>query len=537
MRLPLPTHATLKLASVLFLSGLLLALATPPYRQSWAPLVAVTILAAALFREATPDKRIRRGFGLGFLFGLGVNMAALRFVPAVVVRFTPLSYPVALLALLLLSLAQALAFGVVGGVFSALARLGVPRPFAFAAAMFASTFTPAVFPWTMASGMTPWAICMQTADIWGERGVTTFWALACGTLASAFLTFKAGEHATAKKQGALAFGGVAVVLGYGAVRMQMFPESDGDVSIGLVSQAVDPKERWDVFASAKITSKLHELTRATEREGAVLTVWPEAAYPYGTPRGTTTDLYGERSILGPGVHGPVLSGIILRHGPGTLSPDDPGGSTNSAVLVTFDKMQGIGRFSEPSDKIHLLTFGEHVPLTGVFPQLRRIFFRGGKGLVPGTRNVHMKSGDVRAGMMNCFEDTLTEAGRGAILEGPAQANLLINITNDAWFKDSGESELHEQMARLRAIETRRDLLRAVNYGPLSRVDAAGRIREHRAPPVGGVPTYLLTKPKLREGMTLYAKLGDTPLTLVFASLVAFSVRRILRKRHEKTAES
>lgn len=542
--------------------GLLFALSTPPFSQPWAPLLALTAFAIVLFQDlsvtrAAPKKRnaIRRGFGFGFLFGVGVNLAALRFVPGVIVRFTPLSFPVGVLALVLLSLAQGLAFGVLGGVTAALVRLGVKRPIALAGAMFASTYTPAVFPWTLTSGLTPWPICVQTADIWGDRGVTTFWTLVCGLVAVAALRFKT-EQAPEERKGRrallLAFAGIVLVLGYGGVRMQMFPLSDGTTRIGVVSQAVEARERWDVNAAGTIVTRLHELTRSTEREGAALTVWPEAAYPYGTPRGTTTDLYGERAILGPGIHGPVLTGIILRHSPGSMDAQDPGGTTNSAVLVTYDKLQGVGKFSEPQDKIHLLAFGEHVPFTSVFPQLRKVFFRGGKGLVPGNHNVLMQSGEVRAGVLNCFEDTLTDALRDAITDGGKQtapgaphrpANLLINITNDSWFKDSGESPLHEQMARLRAIEARRDLIRAVNYGPLSRIDAAGRVRERR---YVNEPTYLVTTPTLREGTTAFVLAGDVPLTLAFSGLVIHAVLRTLREKRArneaaatngKTAES
>lgn len=508
-----------RLLLVLFCAGLLLAIGTPPFSFPLAPLVGVTVLAAVLLREVpnakTPQRTIRRGFGLGFVFGVGINIAALRFVPAVIVRFTPLSLPLGVLALVLVSLAQGLAFGVLGGVFAALLRLGVKAPVAFGMAMFASTYTPAVFPWTIVTGLTPFPLATQTADLVGERGVAAIWAFICALVAYA--------HHTKDKRAAIgALASALVVFGYGAVRLATFPVSDGSVKVGLVSQAVEPKERWITSFASTITSRLHELTRSTEREGATLTVWPEAAYPYATPRGTTSDVWGERSILGPGIRGPVLTGIILRHAPKALGPDDPGGSTNSAVLVTYDKLQGVGQFSEPSDKIHLLAFGEHVPFTTVFPQLRRIFFRGGKGLVPGARNILQTSGAIRAGMLNCFEDTLSDAGRGALVDGKTgkEANLLINVTNDSWFKDSMESPLHEQMARLRAVELRRDLVRAVNYGPLSHIDAAGRVRARR---YVSEPTFLVVSPTLRDGMTIFARVGDLPMAIAFLALFVFRV--------------
>ncbi len=93
------------------------------------------------------------------------------------------------------------------------------------------------------------------------------------------------------------------------------------------------------------------------------------------------------------------------------------------------------------------------------------------------------------------------------------------------------------------IEARRDLIRAVNYGPLSRIDAAGRVRERR---YVNEPTYLVTAPSLREGTTAFVLAGDVPLTLAFLGLVIRAVLRTLREKRArneaaatngKTAES
>jgi apolipoprotein N-acyltransferase len=110
-------------------------------------------------------------------------------------------------------------------------------------------------------------------------------------------------------------------------------------------------------------------------------------------------------------------------------------------------------------------------------------------------------------------------------------NLLVNVTNDAWFAGSAESELHLRLAALRAVEERRDLVRAVNFGPSTWVDAAGRVRARWEPPLAGP---LMTQPALVEGPpTLYARLGDWPLALAFFGVVAFFFVR--RKREEGAA--
>ena len=92
------------------------------------------------------------------------------------------------------------------------------------------------------------------------------------------------------------------------------------------------------------------------------------------------------------------------------------------------------------------------------------------------------AGPIRAAVLNCYEDTLPAAGREAMERSP---NLLVNVTNDAWFAGSAEGELHLRLAVLRAIETRRDLVRAVNQGPTTFVDAAGRVRARYDLPMPG----------------------------------------------------
>jgi len=93
-------------------------------------------------------------------------------------------------------------------------------------------------------------------------------------------------------------------------------------------------------------------------------------------------------------------------------------------------------------------------------------------------------------------------------------NLLVNVTNDAWFAGSAESELHLRLAVLRAIESRRDLVRAVNLGVTSWVDAAGVIR---ARTTGEAATVLSVTPVLLESApTLFDRAGDVPLLLLLA---------------------
>jgi apolipoprotein N-acyltransferase len=248
---------------------------------------------------------------------------------------------------------------------------------------------------------------------------------------------------------------------------------------------------------------------SAEAAGAELTVWPESAYPYPLVHGTRRSPSGHRAVLQNGVHGPVLTGAYLTK--------ERGIGTNAALLVRPD-----GTIERPYDKRHLLWFGETVPLADVFPVLREVFARG-TGLEAGTESVLFESGKVRASVLNCYEDTLPIAGREAMSVGP---NLLVNVTNDAWFSGSAEGELHLRLATLRAIELRRDLVRAVNRGPTTWVDAAGKLVARREAAAGAGPLVLFADAALLDGpRTLYARFGDAPFALLLAAALVLAVRR------------
>ncbi|HEY8080020.1 MAG TPA: apolipoprotein N-acyltransferase, partial [Labilithrix sp.] len=307
----------------------------------------------------------------------------------------------------------------------------------------------------------------------------------------------------ARVLGAIAAATILLVLGAGAIRIAQIEharDAAPHVKIALVQPSFDASDRWDAARAKMMITRLTALTKTAESRGADLVVWPESAYPYTLPHGTRRSPYGDHAVLQDGVHGPVLTGAYLssrEHG------------YNAAILATPD-----GAISKSYDKRHLLWFGETVPLADVFPWLQKTFARG-TGLAPGTEGVAFEVGPIRATVLNCYEDTLPVAGREAIELAP---NLLVNVTNDAWFAGSAEGELHLRLATLRAVELRRDLVRAVNKGPTSFVDAAGRVRARYDEPF---PAAVAVEPALLDAPpTLYARFGDWPFALLVAASIA-----------------
>lgn len=471
-------------------------------------------LAPGLHGSDDAAARTRAGALFGACFGVGANLVALRFVPEVIVRFTPLPSTAAWVALVLLSAAQALPWAAGGALAHRLGRTTVPPWLAYALGVYLATFVPSVFPWTPSGGLAAWPVILQTAEVVGERGTSFLFAIAAGLAANAIVRFRATRAVRASVAPLLlSFAVLAVMLGWGVLRVGTVDrarDAAPHARVALVQPGFDASDRWDPSRAAMMIERLTVLTKAAEQRGAELTVWPESAYPFSLPHATRTSPSGSRAVLQGDVHGPVLTGAYMSGGHGL--------GYNSAILASSD-----GSLSAPYDKRHLLWFGETVPLADWFPWLRKVFSKG-TGLVAGEESVVFVTGPIRAAVLNCYEDTLPVAGREAMEHSP---NLLVNVTNDAWFAGSAEGELHLRLAVLRAIETRRDLVRAVNQGPTSFVDAAGRVRARYDLPMPGT---LQATPALLSGPpTLYVRFGDTPLVLLALASVLWATKR--RRRH------
>jgi apolipoprotein N-acyltransferase len=511
--------------------GLLLALSGPPTDVVLGPWLGPALFYAALGVAPAPSPRRRVVFGrlrwffplgtLGFVFGFACNAFTFRFVVPVILRFTTLSWVVALIALVLLAAAHALRFFVAELLFRALVRAGVHRVAAFAAAMYLGTFVPMMFPWTTGGAGMAWPITVQLADLVGERGLVAIFsvisALAGESIVSAI---SRGAKRSARSIGVPLAGSAALmaaVLVYGAVRMRHIDEERDaapHMKIALVQPSIEARERWERGRAEAILAKLTALTRRAEAAGASLVIWPEAAYPYSMRAENRRAPLGTYAPLQPGVHGPILTGTIMHSG------DD---AMNSAVVVRAGGMMG-----EPYHKMHLLWFGETVPLADQWPWLKKTFARG-TGLTRGDRQVLLQAGPAKIAVLNCFEDTLESAGREAASVDP---NLLVNITNDSWFAGSQESALHLRVASMRTIEERRDLVRAVNFGPTTWVDANGRLRARLDPPE---PSFVIVEPALLDRPpTIYARFGDVPW--LFLGTAGIALATVWRRRKAEGRE-
>lgn len=507
--------------------GVAFALTSPPTDLYPAVVVGLALLAAAIGDggERWPDPPgFFRAFGRGAAWGTAAGLIGLRFVPAVIQRFTPLGAPLSFLALFLLAAAQSLIWAAGAGVTAVLhRRLRVPFELAFGSGILVALCIPTIFAWSPAGLVSPWPSFVQLADVIGERGVSVLFAIGAALFVRAAHFGLRSNHRAALRPALAAVALFAILPIHGALRIASITRASAKLPtlrVGLVDQAVKPLDRWNRAHHPAILRTLHGLTRTLEAEGAELVVWPEAAYPYPLAHDARTTPEGAKAIVGNGVRGPVLAGLITEDRP--FVRDDgvvERNVFNSATLVAPD-----GSMQRPYDKLELLWFGETVPGSAYFPWLRRTFKRSG-GILPGDAPRALELAGGRMAVLNCYEDTLPALGRRlAVALAP---NLLVNVTNDAWFYATAEPELHARLGAMRAVELRRDLVRAVNLGVTSWIDAAGVVRARYD---AEAPGSLLVAPAIRDGsLTFYARFGDAPLVAVLAAAALASWLRTRRR--------
>lgn len=476
----------------------------------------------SLLHLTTADAaRDRLVFLRGWLWAACATLLGMRFIVGVVDRFTPLGVLGGLGALLLLAAGQAVPWGLGLWVARLAARrLYVPAPLAFAAGVTLASSITIVIGWSPGALLSPWPVLVQLAEWVGERGVTFLVALVAALCAEPLRRYVEGVPLSPKRPlgtAAVVFG---IMLGFGIVKLNGESTRHAQrrvVRVGVVQPAIEARLRWDPAERQNILERLLRLTRDSEAKSVDFTAWHEAAYPFLIEARAHRMHRGRRAIIGRGVRGPVLFGALANAEQGE-------GRYNAATVVDPAGM------TEPVQaKMQLLWFGETVPLSSVLPFLRRWFFRAG-GLVPGESISLLSVGDARIGVLNCFEDTLAAVGRDVAAAGP---NLLVNITNDAWFGDTAEPELHLRLSVLRSVESRRDLVRVVNLGIPVWIDAAGRIRAR-----GSVhePGVLVVTPALNDDPpTVYTRLGDSLLLSALALLGAVCWSRGRRRRVDVVA--
>jgi apolipoprotein N-acyltransferase len=398
------------------------------------------------------------------------------------------------------------------------------------------------FPWyQLGQSQHDFLAMIQVADLAGGLAVTFLVAAVNGLAAEALMRvpavrgwFRLPDRPASRLRGQVI--GVAGLLGaalvYGGWRLSQSEFAAGP-HVALLQTSVlqgdrmaasettpnrDPENDNEEAQTAKLTLKALQAPAKPD-----LIVWPETTFPYwwrevapGAPPSRELDEWQSdlrfRQDMARRVATNSQTSVLLGLNAEVYGADGRPRRYNSAMLVPPD-----GGPVTRYDKIHLVPFGEYVPLRDTFPILKKLApYDFDYSLTPGeaATRFHLTAGGMMYtfGVLICYEDSYAELARAYVRPGPEPpVDFLVNISNDGWFMGTSEHAEHLAVSRFRAVEGRRALVRAVNGGISAVIDGNGRVvalpaatwdASHSVTALvsGAVPIDART--------SLYARLGD-----------------------------
>lgn len=357
------------------------------------------------------------------------------------------------------------------------------------------------FPWAMPSYVLVNKLSAQSAAVIGSHGLNLVFFSVAWLLAQACV-FTGHKGA---KLGAAVLGFVVLALPLRDADPQSLAERP---VVRLIQPNAPQHQKWDPQYAGLFFERLVQFTRA-EEDRPDLIVWPETAVPVWLHNAANT----LGIISGAAGDVPVVLGINRAEGLRIF---------NAAVLMDEE-----GRVTQTYDKHHLVPFGEYIPLGDWLSKIgiQGLASRAGDGFSPGAGADVMDLGELgKALVLICYEAVFPQDVRAA----PERPDFILHLTNDAWFGNFSGPYQHLDQARMRAIESGLPVLRAANTGVSAVIDARGRVLDALALNTEGYLDAMLPEARSK---TLYAKMGDMPLTIVVVLLLLTGLLLHRRETH------
>jgi apolipoprotein N-acyltransferase len=408
-----------------------------------------------------------RAARLGYAAGAVSSAGLLYWTALVLVQYGGLALPVGVLVMAALCLAFALFHALFGWgtarLVDSFGRKGLlGAPVLWTALEYARAHTFFSFPWTLLGysqqALLPFA---QVASITAVYGVSFI-----VSASSALLAYAALEPQRAGRRTALV--GLAAGLGalwaWGSWQMTGPVAESGRIVVGLVQGGVRQEDKWVPENAWSNLGRHLQLTEQAAAKGARLVVWPESAVPF---------LFDEDPRLAALLRETVRRLDVHLY----FGNDDrerlPGGAAR--IYVGAKLLDPDGEIRARYHKVQLVPFGEYVPLQPLFTLGGRFaakLVQQVSDFTPGSEAATAVVEGHRIGGFICYEAIFPSLVRRFAAGG---AELLVNVTNDAWYGTTSAPHQHLAMAAFRAIENRRYLVRAANTGITAVVDPRGRV--------------------------------------------------------------
>jgi len=475
-----------------FFSGALLALAFPPAGLgflSFAALIPMLYAAESLGLR----KVLFWGWISGLIF-LGLSLSWIRHITWIGM----------VLAVLVLALFYSLPFVFMRFISGFSHRAGLFLfPFAVAGIEWVRSFDQLAFPWMiLGNSQTSYPLLIQFADITSAFGVSCWVAMVNVSL---YLLIKKRSAARIVFP-ALLF---ALPLLYSWWAVSRIPANGHEITVALVQGNVTPEEKWGNGMQEWNINLYRTMTVESMAYDPDIIIWPETAIP-----AYIVDIVTYRRMIQAFVDSigvPVLTGLP--------SIDfDTGETWNSAGLFVPG-----GKEVRRYHKIHLVPFGEAIPLDGVFPSLRNIDFGQANWSEGAETVVFEPPGIPPFNVAVCFESIFPDLIRSFIVKG---SQFIVVVTNDVWFGPYASPIQHAMISVMRAVEFRRPVVRCANTGISMIIDPYGRIEKRTETFERTLLVGTITPGKTK---TFYYRFGNIFSILSFGvtliSLIAFPVIR------------
>jgi apolipoprotein N-acyltransferase len=509
----------------------LLALAKPGH-TGWWPLLFVALIPLLLTATHTTPGR---SAWMGFVCGLLYHLALLYWILIVLGRYGQLPWWFSVPALVLLAAymacypaAFAFLLSLLAGRYRhrerSVALLVWGAPVLWVGLDYLKSIFLSGFPWMdLGYGLFSQPLLIQAADLGGHH-LLTFSLILCNSLVAGMIT--GGRHAGRwhnrldKPLLLLACCFLLGIGGYSFVRYQGVEGSLAKVQhaqVAVVQGNINQAVKWSAAMKEATVSQYLRLSQTVLQDSATqLVVWPETALPFYPQRDplvarivdftTTSNTW-------------LLTGAPLY----SITPKPDGSDLihyyNGALLVGPSGIIG-GQYA----KHHLVPFGEFVPFRRYLPFLEPLVVSIGD-FTPGTSMEPLVLGPMKLGILICYESIFPEISRDSVVRG---ANLLVNLTNDAWYGKSSAPYQSLSMAVLRAVENRRSLIRAANTGISGFVDPLGRVTAQTAI---FTEAALTAQVPMLDQATVFGRYGHlfgaVCLFLIPLLLLTFRSRRLL----------
>ena len=232
---------------------------------------------------------------------------------------------------------------------------------------------------------------------------------------------------------------------------------------GVVQPWIPAEIKWDLDQARETWRVLGELTQFEDLASADVILWPEAATPTAIINSSNTATQRAVEALVNATGRPLLTGNLI---------EVEGMFSNGLFLVE----PGSGLFPHFNLKQRLVPFGEYAPLSTYLPFMSKLVPIAGD-IVPGTKPVtlplQLGNETWQVGSLICYEDIFPSLGRSTVQAG---ADCIVVVTNDAWYGQEGGAYQHAAHSVLRAVETRRPVIRCGNHGWSGWIDEYGAIR-------------------------------------------------------------